>query len=73
MVEFTNEEIEYLLNKKEDKFGGYSAFLGMVLNQAIQEKRDPMELLKEAVVFSMKVDKMIEKYKEKVKENVPQF
>ena len=73
MVEFSKEELEYLLSKKEDRFGGYGSFLGMVWNQAIQTNKDPIAMLKKAVEFTMTVDKMVGTYKEQIKEDLPQF
>ena len=73
LKELTTDELEYLLKKKEDRYGGYGQFVGMVINNSYDTGVKPDIILRDVLLFNMELDKVVEAYKEKKTKNIPRF
>lgn len=58
-MNLTKEQLKYLSDKKNDKYGGYGSFMGMVWNKSIETGSPFEDLLANAIEISIELENMI--------------
>lgn len=58
-MNLTNKQIKYLSDKKNNKFGGYGSFTGMVWNKSIETGSPFEDLLANAIDTFIELEDML--------------
>ena len=66
-MELNKEQLQFLLDKRNDKYGGFGSFIGMCLNQAEEYAKPFEEVLKRNINRLVELNKQIDEYEKELK------